>query len=86
MLRVVAAFVGVIAAGSTAWVMTDHSSDPYDRSGDGCVNVTFASSTGGAIQHACGTAARDLCRAGYAQHNAHAEAVQAQCRVAGILP
>jgi len=66
-------FVGVIAAGSTAWVITDHSPDPYDRSGDGCVNVAFASS-------------RDLCRAVYAQHDAHAEAVQAQCRVAGILP
>jgi hypothetical protein len=79
-------FVGVIAAGSTAWVITDHSPDPYDRSGDGCVNVAFASSTGGALEHACGTAARDLCRAVYAQHDAHAEAVQAQCRVAGILP
>jgi ferric-dicitrate binding protein FerR (iron transport regulator) len=78
--------VGAIAAGSTAWVMTDHSSDPYDRSGDGCVNVTFASSMGGALQHACGAAARDWCRAVYAQHDAHAEAVQAQCRVAGILP
>jgi hypothetical protein len=83
----VGVFVGVIAAGSTAWVMIDHhSSDPYDRSGDGCVNVTFASSTGGALQHACGTAARDWCRAVYAQHDAHAEAVQAQCRIAGILP
>ena len=79
-------FVGVIAAGSAAWVITDHSSDPYGRSGDGCVTVTFASSTGGALQHACGTAARDLCRSVYGQHNAHAEAVQAECRVAGILP
>jgi hypothetical protein len=86
MLIAIGVFVGVIAAGSTAWVITDHSSDPYGRSGDGCVNVTFASSTGGAIQHACGTAARDLCRSVDGQHNAHAEAVQAQCRVAGIVP
>ena len=84
--RIVVGFVvGVIAAGSAAYVMTDHSSF-YDRSGDGCVNVTFASSMGGALQHACGTAAVDWCHAVYAQHNAHAEAVQAQCRVAGILP
>jgi hypothetical protein len=86
MLIAIGIFVGVIGAGSTAWAITDHSSDPYGRSGDGCVNVTFASSTGGALQHACGTAARDLCSAVSAQHNAHAEAVQAQCRVAGILP
>jgi len=85
MLIAIGVFLGVIAAGSTAWVMTDHGST-YDRSGDSCVNVTFASSMGGANQHACGTAARDWCRAVYAQHNAHAEAVQAQCRVAGILP
>ena len=85
MLIAIGVFVGVIAAGSIAWVMTDHSS-PYERSGDGCVNVMFASSMGGALQHACGTAARDWCRAVYAQHDAHAEAVQAQCRVAGILP
>jgi hypothetical protein len=85
MLIAVGVIVGVIAAGSTAWVMTGHSST-YDRSGDGCVNVTIASSMGGALEHACGTAARDWCRAVYAQHDAHAEAVQAQCRVAGILP
>jgi hypothetical protein len=85
MLIAVGVVVGVIAAGSTAWVMTGHSST-YDRSGDGCVNVTIASSMGGALEHACGTAARDWCRAVYAQHDAHAEAVQAQCRVAGILP
>jgi hypothetical protein len=85
MLIAVGVVVGVIAAGSTAWVMTGHSST-YDRSGDGCVNVTIASSMGGALEHACGTAARDWCRAAYAQHDAHAEAVQAQCRVAGILP
>jgi hypothetical protein len=86
MLMAVGVFVGVIAAGATAWAIMDNSSDPYDRSGDGCVNVTFASSTGGAIQHACGTAARDLCGSVEGQHNAHAEAVRAQCRVAGILP
>jgi hypothetical protein len=85
MLIAVGVVVGVIAVGSTAWVMTGHSST-YDRSGDGCVNVPIASSMGGSLEHACGTAARDWCHAVYAQHDARAEAVQAQCRVAGILP
>ena len=75
----------VIAAGATAWAMTSHSST-YDRSRDGCVNVTIASSMGGGLEHACGAAARDWCRAVYVQDDAHAEAVQAQCRRAGILP
>jgi hypothetical protein len=85
MLIGIAVIVGAIAAGSIAWVMTDHSST-YDRSGNGCVNVAIASSMGGSLEHACGTAARDWCRTVYAQHDAKAEAVQAQCRVAGILP
>jgi hypothetical protein len=85
MLIAVGVVVGVVAVGSTVWAMTDHSST-YDRSGDGCVNVKIASSMGGSLEHACGTAARDWCRAVYAQRDTHAEAVQAQCRVAGILP
>jgi len=85
MLTVIAAVVGAIAAGSIAWALTDHSST-YDRSGDGCVNVTSASTMGGGLEHACGKAALDWCRAAYARHDTHAEAVQTQCRVAGILP
>ena len=85
MLIVTGVLAGVIAAGATAWAMTGLSST-YDRSGDGCVNVTSASSMGGGLEHACGSAARDWCRAAYAKYDAHAEAVHAQCRVAGILP
>jgi hypothetical protein len=77
--------VGAIAAAAMAWAVTDHSST-YNRSGDGCVNVTTASSMGGGLEHACGTAARDWCRSVSIQHDAHAQAVQAQCRIAGILP
>jgi hypothetical protein len=84
MLVVTGVVVAVIAAGATAWAMSDHSST-YDRSGDGCVNVTFASTMGGGLEHACGAAARDWCRAAYARHDLHADAVQAQCQVAGIL-
>jgi hypothetical protein len=85
MLIGIGVVAGVIAAGAAAWVMTGQSST-YDQSGDGCVNVTSASTMGGGLEHACGTAARDWCRAAYDKHDAHAEAVQAQCRVAGILP
>jgi hypothetical protein len=77
--------VAVIIAGATVWAMASHSST-YDRSRDGCVNVSIASSMGGALEHACGVTARDWCRAVYVQHDAHAQAVQAECRAAGILP
>ena len=85
MLIVIGVVVAVIAAGAAAWAMTTHSSG-YDRSGDGCVNVAIASSMGGGVEHACGTAALDWCRAVAVRQDAQAQAVQAQCRVAGILP
>ena len=75
----------VALAGALVWGLTDHSS-PYDRSGDGCVTVAFPSSMGGGLEHACGGAAHDWCRAVDGQRDAHAVAVQAQCRVAGIRP
>jgi len=77
--------VVAIAAGATVWAMAG-SSSRSDRSGEICVTVAMASSMGGGVEHACGAAARDWCRAAYVQHDAHAEAVQAGCRVAGILP
>jgi hypothetical protein len=86
MLIMTGVVAAVIAAGAvTAWAMTSHSST-YERSRDDCVNVSIASSMGGALEHACGAAARDWCRAVNVQHDAHAQAVQAQCRAAGILP
>ena len=75
----------VVLAGALAWGLTGHSST-YDRSGGGCVTVTFLSSMGGGLEHACGMAAHDWCRAVDGQRDAHALAVQAQCRVAGIRP
>jgi disulfide bond formation protein DsbB len=74
-----------IAVGAAVWAMAANSSNST-RSGEICVTVTMASSMGGGVEHACGAAARDWCRAAYVQHDTHAEAVQAQCRVAGILP
>lgn len=84
-LIVTGAVVGVVAAGAVAWALAGHSST-YDRSGDGCVTVTFPSTMGGGLEHACGAAAQEWCRAADARHDAHATAVQTQCRVARILP
>lgn len=84
-LIVTGAVVGAVLVGALAWGLAGHSST-YDRSGDGCVTVTFPSSMGGGLEHACGVAAQDWCRAVDGQRDAHAVAVQAQCRVAGIRP
>jgi hypothetical protein len=85
MFIVLGVVAAAIAAAAAVWVATDHSSTS-DRSGDGCVTVAIASTMGGGVEHACGTAAQDWCRAAYTRHDTHAEAVQTQCRIAGILP
>ncbi len=85
MLIVMCVVAVLIAVGAAVWVLTSRFYT-HERPGDGCVNLSIASSMGGALEHACGSAARDWCRAASVQHDAHAEAVQARCRVAGILP
>ncbi len=85
MLIATIAVVALIAAVIVVWVLTSRPSIYY-QSHDGCVNVVIATSTGGGIQHACGTAARDWCADAYTKNDAQDEAVQVQCRAAGILP
>jgi hypothetical protein len=80
----VAVLTGMIAIGATAWAIVEPGSGS-GQSDDICVSVTMASSMGGGIEHACGQAARDWCHAAYVQQDAHAHAVQVQCRAAGIL-
>lgn len=84
-LIVTGVIAALVLASALAWWFTGHSST-YDRSGDGCVTVTFPSSMGGGLEHACGVAAHDWCHAVDGRRDAHAVAVQAQCRVAGIRP
>jgi hypothetical protein len=77
--------VALIAVGAVLWAMAGDSASS-DRSGESCVTVAIASTMGGGVEHKCGAAARDWCHAASLEHDTHAEAVQAQCRVAGILP
>lgn len=85
MLIAVAVLAGLIVIGAAVWAVLDGRSDPAN-SGDKCVTVGVASSMGGNVEHACGKAAHDWCVAADAQHDAPAQAVQAGCRSAGILP
>ena len=60
----------------------------YAGSAAGCVNVTVASSTGGATLHYCGATARSFCRTQFAAPATDQLAVHArpQCRLAGLAP
>lgn len=81
-LAVAGALLIAVIAGASTWAVIHPGS--YDRSRSGCVSVNLPSSTGGAIAHACGPAARALCHDAYARHDQNALAIQRQCQLAGI--
>jgi hypothetical protein len=74
----------VVVAAVSIWGVSDPGS--YGKSAHGCVNVTAPSSTGGAILHACGPAARTLCRRAFAQHDRMSLLARPQCRQVGLAP
>jgi hypothetical protein len=83
-LTAVGVLLIMLIAGAGAWAVTNPGS--YGRSRDGCINVVIASSTGGAILHRCGDAARAMCRGAFSHHDRLAVLTQAQCRLAGLRP
>ena len=84
-LIIAAVLAALIVIGTAVWAVLDSRSDSANPA-DKCVTVGVASSMGGNVEHACGRAAHDWCVAADAQHDPHAQAVQAGCRNAGILP
>ncbi len=58
----------------------------YGRSHDGCVTVSAASSTGGALIHECGPGAVTLCRSAFAHSDKLSLLTRPQCRLAGLGP
>ncbi len=78
----IGAGVLVIFAGVGVWSGLHHGA--YDQSRNGCINLSVVSSTGGAVEHACGGQARALCRTAYAHTGSQARLTRAQCKLAGI--
>lgn len=81
---IVGGLVVVLVACLGAWAVLGP--DSYGRSGHGCVNVVEPSSTGGAVLHQCGDAARAMCRNAFAQHSKLDLLTRPQCRLAGLAP
>jgi hypothetical protein len=81
---VMCAVLFVLVAAASIWGVTDPGS--YGQSRNGCVNVTEPSSTGGAMLHECGAAARMLCRNAFAHHDRLSLLARPQCRQAGMAP
>ncbi|HUA30546.1 MAG TPA: hypothetical protein VMC03_16810 [Streptosporangiaceae bacterium] len=85
--RWLAAIGGVVLAallGLGIWVAV--SPGQYGRSHDGCVTVTAASSTGGAVLHACGARAVAMCNSAFRHDDRLSLLTRTQCRLAGLGP
>ena len=80
------AAVGVIVVfgGLIAWGLVAH--DSYGSSGNGCVNVTVPSSTGGSILHYCGSQARSFCQTSFRSQDPVSLRARPQCVLAGLGP
>lgn len=74
----------VVVAGLSVWAAAGP--DSYGRSSNGCVNVVEPSSTGGAVLHQCGPAARALCRSAFSHTTRLDLLTRPQCRLAGLGP
>jgi hypothetical protein len=58
----------------------------YGQSRNGCVTVSAASSTGGALLHACGAKAVAMCQAAFRRQDKLSLLTRPQCRLAGLGP
>jgi hypothetical protein len=83
-LAIVGAGVILVLGGLGIWGAV--APDTYAGSGHGCVNVTLASSTGGATLHYCGSQARSFCRAAFRSQDQISLRARPQCVLAGLEP
>jgi hypothetical protein len=74
----------LVAAGVAIGVWSGASHDKYGPSGNGCVTLTFASSTGGATDHYCGAAAKSFCASAFAKSDRLSLLARPQCDLAGL--
>jgi hypothetical protein len=82
--RIVFLVVGLLVAEGVAlgvWSAVSH--DQYGPSGNGCVNLTIASSTGGQPIHDCGAAAKSFCKTAFANSDRISLLARPQCDLAG---
>jgi hypothetical protein len=80
MLLAVAAVLVIAVAVVLFFTIFRGSSSEAER---GCIKITVASSTGGALLHACGSDAGRWCRSVAGRQDAFARQVTERCRSAG---
>jgi hypothetical protein len=84
-LRIAAVVVAVLLVLAAVAVWAEVRPGAYGSSKDGCITVTLPSTTGGALLHQCGSAAKTTCQRAYAGTDQVAKLTRPQCRLAGIF-
>jgi hypothetical protein len=74
----------VVAAGVAVGVWSGVSSDRYQGSANGCVNVLIAGATGGATLHYCGAQAKTFCKSAFGNSDHVSLLARPQCDDAGL--
>jgi hypothetical protein len=74
----------VVLAGTGIWAAVRPGS--YGASRNGCITVMLPSTTGGALMHQCGAAARATCKHAFASAGKISALTRPQCRRAGLGP
>jgi hypothetical protein len=79
---------GVIVALAVTGVVVWSAASPggYGSSKAGCITVTLPSSTGGALLHQCGAAAKATCHNAFTYTDKLSLLTRPQCRLAGLTP
>jgi hypothetical protein len=83
-MAIIGGVVLAVSAGVGIW--TAVRPGEYGPSRHGCVTVTAASSTGGALVHACGSSAVAMCQAAFSHDDRFSLLTRPQCRRAGLGP
>lgn len=74
----------VLAAAIALGIWSAIGADRYGPSANGCVNLTVASTTGGATLHYCGSQAVAFCQSAYASSDRLSLLARPQCQLAGL--
>jgi hypothetical protein len=74
----------VIAIGVGVGLWSGLSSDRYEGSANGCVNVLIAGATGGSTLHYCGAQAKAFCKSAFENSDHVSLLARPQCDDAGL--
>ena len=84
--RIAAVVVAILLVLAAVAVWAAVRPGSYGSSKDGCITVTLPSTTGGALLHQCGPAAKATCERAFTGTDRIAQLTRPQCRLAGIAP